>query len=281
MVSTNAIIYGSDVNSIQSTIRKVLGDGYPTYGNYGYGVTLSSSQVSANTAINGALWQTLANDLNVAYYHQNGSNYAGYGASLYPTTSTVAAVKLNDLASVAASVDANRLAVHSSQLSKGWIGSSTYGGVWGGGTQGLQSNITITFASTDAQRNFFNQGGSIQIEGIAPGLSGSNQDYKWRDLMNGLRFSINRGVWAGITGTSSNIYLTYGASPYTANYIQIVAALSGNDILMSIIYKDNHTNPWSDAVSAGIGYNAYSTRVVGAFTGVIPGFTLRNGFYLI
>jgi hypothetical protein len=69
-VSSGDQITAAQFNNLQSRIEQVLGDGS---GNFGYGQTVTSSQVSAVTdSITASQWQLLRADMQAAWQHQTG-----------------------------------------------------------------------------------------------------------------------------------------------------------------------------------------------------------------
>jgi hypothetical protein len=101
-----AKIFATDYNIIQSQVAKVFGTGDP--GNptdmYGYGQTVTSSQVVANTnKISVNQWTNLRNDILNCYKHQNGTDGvltspgAYFTGSISGTTLTVSAVDYGKL----------------------------------------------------------------------------------------------------------------------------------------------------------------------------------------
>ena len=74
--SQGDIIYGADYNAVQTKIRGVLGDGNGYASDYGYGQSLSSSAVAADSVINHTQWGYLFSDIDKAYTHQTNVAYS-------------------------------------------------------------------------------------------------------------------------------------------------------------------------------------------------------------
>ena len=127
-------------------------------GNAGYGQTAIAT-VSASNQVTASQWASLINNLNNALTHQSGS---GSGIS-----ATTAGNKINYLSTLSTSINTsytNRLNVNSR-------GSTTTGSVFSprfqiassASAQSLSFTRTITFASGDAARYFFNAGGRLNF----------------------------------------------------------------------------------------------------------------------
>jgi hypothetical protein len=137
---------GTQLNPIWSTGR----------GNYGYGQT-AVSNVSVSGTVAATNWASLVNTLNSARIHQSGS---GSGISA-PTAGTTISY-LSTLTSAVSTAATNRLSAASvgttTSLNKSFYMFALQNKAVTGST-----TFTITFATVDAARYFFNAGGSINL----------------------------------------------------------------------------------------------------------------------
>ena len=138
---------------------------------YGLGQSAIST-VSAGDTINAAHWNTLFTGIDTIANHTNDTMTSRSAVSAGDTIAIAAAVAA-DLATLAASVAAgspNATAINSGTAA----GTSTNSGTWNG-TSTIERSIT--FASADTMRHFFNAGGKIRIDPTCvTGIDGSKDD---------------------------------------------------------------------------------------------------------
>jgi hypothetical protein len=276
-VSSGAVIYGSDYNTIQALVTQVLGSGTP-FGpgtaspDYGYNQTLQSSLVNVGQVITGQQWQLLAADVNTIYTHQIGTAWPGYASQISNQSSgkLITAADYNAVFNAMTPLVNTRLTVAPTQLATVTAGTSTYSPSWGGGAAGITNSGSITFASAAALRYFFNQGGSINFAGFGPSSTATNQDSNWSIALTAFRSSINSNNFTSLSGTPFNVYRAFnGSSPagYTTSFVKLTATVSGGTISWSVIYDDEHTNAFFDTVTGGVGYGVTVSTATGAFSG--------------
>ncbi len=171
MAGQNTLIIATDYNVIQSKIALVMGTGS---GDKGYGQTLSSSQVAANSKISVTQWNNLRTDIVRARQHQNnitiGSkapDEVGYNAgSDLPIPSAAAQVKESWRAAylaVATDADNNYLTspAPAGQSSRtNLVANQVRSAVW---NTTVQQTVTVTWTTPDEARYFWNTGGQIEI----------------------------------------------------------------------------------------------------------------------
>ena len=143
---------------------------------YGLGQTPIAT-VSAGDTINASHWNTLFTGLDTIANHTNDTMTSRSAVSAGDTIAIKAAVA-TDLATLAASVAAgspNATAIDSGTAA----GTSTNSGTWNG-TSTIERSVT--FASADAMRHFFNAGGKIRIDPTCvTGIDG-DKDTVFNDL---------------------------------------------------------------------------------------------------
>jgi hypothetical protein len=211
-------------------------------GQFGYGQGAVSA-VSAAATITATQWSTMLAALNKALQHQ-----AGAAATLGPVNYTAGSV-ITYFANVATSVttiNTNKLDFNSTR------GATTTGSnldkAYTTEASTMTHTITVTFASADQARYFFNAGGRLSLVASQAGDFEQNaKETNWRDLINavgtihldqltstrtgtGETLTTNGsaiGYWDLTTSNQTLIKLTQDTSPYTDNYIDIFARVAG------------------------------------------------------
>jgi hypothetical protein len=175
------IIYAADFNNIQSTAEFLLGAGLS---DSGYGQAVGSSQVATDVKVTVSQWNSLRTDLLKIRQHQTGVNESSN--LILPTTNDVIddafANQYKDFVTLcstnrltAALTSAPPVNLYDPTLSRR---SSPWNGK-------LTHTVTITFASGDAARHFFNAGGSFQFSATITGYTGGTTDKggRWDKLL--------------------------------------------------------------------------------------------------
>jgi len=150
-------IIATDYNAIQSKISNILGTGSA---DYGYGQTVASAQVARNNKITVAQWNNLRNDLLKARQHQTGNDETGL--LVFPTTSTtIKEVDRSAYNTFADIITSNRLTTPpATQGSLGNFTPVTRTSPW---ASTISHTVTVTFASADDARFYFNSGGNFKF----------------------------------------------------------------------------------------------------------------------
>ena len=166
-VSTTA---GANVNNVWSTGSVDAGWGQPAL-----------STVAATNSITATQWATLRNTL-VNMGAQTNTTITARTAPTAGDLITILAALNTDLTNITA----NRLnAVANGTQFTGWTGTNSKTGTTSGGTWSITFTNTVTFASADAARYFFNAGGRIKID-VSKTSTGATGDPEWNDLANNL-----------------------------------------------------------------------------------------------
>lgn len=220
-------------NVIQSTVSNVLNIGS---GDSGYGQTLQSSQVAQNQLIEDDHMNTLRLDIRKAYLHQNNS---------YPTLAVVSTANTVDdtnglnnsytlFESLATNINTNRNTISAGRLTTGATASSYVRTTTWNATR--VGNFTVTFASINAARHFFNTGGAVQIDMNVTAGATKNDD--WNTLFNtnmgtltfanlassrsGSGGTLTSSVsYTTLTTTFQTVYTTISSGTYAANNFNI------------------------------------------------------------
>lgn len=216
----------TDYNNIQTVIASVLGVGS---GTSGYGQAVSSSPVSAGSAITVAQWTNLRNDLSKARVHQTNSAVIDGLASITANrgspwqtlqlinSSTTVSEDIRDQYSqfVTGGVNGNKDTIAASGQSTPGVSltSTPRTTNWGsGGDVSISHTITLTFGGytppggsavigADHIRCFFNAGGSIQITASRTGAAATSKDTDWTNMLAGFGTFSFRANGCGVSGS--------------------------------------------------------------------------------
>jgi hypothetical protein len=235
--STGGLIQASDYNNFNGSaagnVSGTLGTVYSTgYGNAGYGQT-SLGNVSATGTVTATQWTTLVNAVNIVRKHQSGAGFTNIGT--YSAGQTINAT--NDIAG-------NLTSAYTNRLSFAAQGATTTGTVYSpvvtaaAGAAYGESTIaqrTVTFASVDAARYFFNAGGQINF--VITGVTNNDGTARSGDAVTLLAtnfggYSAVRAITGGgKTGTGGTVNINTGVGYYglTASpvvYTQITSTVS-------------------------------------------------------
>jgi hypothetical protein len=253
-VSTGETIRLADYNAAQALVARVLGAGS---GTFGYGQTLSSSQLAAGSVVDDADWDKLRTDLLKARQHISGVDES----ALYPDINvgqTVTVGAVNDYNIGAQSLEFERFSIAANQQEE----SATTQGValtgvafpggggafirpWNGTKTGF---ITFTFASADAARFFFNSGGILRVDGLAGTDGGTPKNQIWFNMTNGVIREVRGVGFYGLTDSYTRLAsISAAAGVYVENryYIDVACNVANNStggattVTFRFIFEDN------------------------------------------
>ena len=286
-----ALITANRFNTLRQSVDNVLGNGA---GDTGYGQTLTSAAINVGDIINASHINAVYEDLRKCYKHQNGGD---------PATSLIHAVTQGDLVkdndgvnytgwdqyeALASDVSTNRLTVAGTQQTIATAMTRSRGS-WNGTIVQVSD---VSFASADARRHFFNQGGFIRI--LASTSDGSSLGSSWQNMFNTNAGNVDlkahsttrSGSGGSVSGALGNyelsgayqyIYQNFdaGGGAYSANdyYIEAYAA---SDSLIKIrqTWRDEKGgNPDENVgdLTATIQAATAITDVIGTAPGVSSG----------
>jgi hypothetical protein len=290
--SSGQLIEATDYNGFVSTTAGANVNGVWSTGSTDSGWGQSAlATVSPAGSITATQWASLVNTIS-SMASQTGTSITARSAPVAGNTIEILTALNTDLTNITA----NRLnAVANGSQFTGWTGTNSKTAGTSGSPWTITFTNTVTFASADAARYFFNAGGRIKID-VSKTATGETGDPEWNDLANTLcgDIYITGGTatqtiaGANYTGTtktggtgSPNILLTTtgwydlvaGAAativykqfadtaPYTSNFIQHSIAKNAGSTALTI------TTLWSasdgDPISGG-------TASLGATPGTAP-----------
>lgn len=256
----------------------------------GYGQTALSS-VSASGVVTAVNWAALVNTIASMASHQ--------GTSITARTAPVTGNTVSILSALNTDItncynNRGNAAASGTQFT-GWTGTNSLTGGRGAGAWSIAFTNTVTWASADAARYFFNAGGTVKVD-VSKTATGNTGDPEWNDLANTLcgdiyitggayNQTIAGTVYTGTTkiggsGTPNTLATTTGffdltpggaavivykqfadTAPYTANFIQHSLSLNASSTVLTI------STLWSasdgDPISGG-------SASVGATPGTAP-----------
>lgn len=282
-------------NIIQSTVSNVLSTGS---GDSGYGQALQSSQVAQNQLIEDDHMNTLRLDIRKAYLHQNNSYPT---LTVVSTADTVTDNTLNNsyatFETLATNINTNRNTISASRLTTGSTASSYVRTTTWNATR--VGNFTVTFASTNAARHFFNSGGAVQIDMSVTAGTAKNDDWNTMFITNmgTLTFANLASSRSGAGGTLTSsvayttlttsyqtVYSSVGGGVYTASNFNIQVRftdISSLVIEFQITLNDAAAGTIDEDVAANLNINVNRRIANGALSDPItiaePTFGVMSG----
>lgn len=217
-------VYRDDFNTVQKKVASVLGAGGTTPmgspdPSYGYGQTVSSSQINPNVKITSAQWASLKTDLLRARQYQTGNT---------ETLPDVTAGKLvkdisvfSDMAD-AIITDRNSTAMPvAAQSSTANLSVQTTSLIW---DEVVRHTVSINFATLNDMRWFFNSGSRIRFQATRTGGPAHSKNDSWTNLLNAvgtqemlLNDSATMKGYNSLTTTDQEIYSKDAEAPYNVN----------------------------------------------------------------
>ena len=289
------LITAARYNVIQSTVANVLSTGS---GDSGYGQALQSSQVAQNQLIEDDHMNTLRLDIRKAYLHQNNSYPT---LTVVSTADTVTDNTLNNsyatFETLATNINTNRNTISASRLTTGSTASSYVRTTTWNATR--VGNFTVTFASTNAARHFFNSGGAVQIDMSVTAGTVKNDDWNTMFITNmgTLTFANLASSRSGAGGTLTSsvayttlttsyqtVYSSVGGGVYTASNFNIQVRftdISSLVIEFQITLNDAAAGTIDEDVAANLNINVNRRIANGALSDPItiaePTFGVMSG----
>jgi hypothetical protein len=276
--SSGGLIEATDYNGFVSTtsganVNTVWGTGST---DSGWGQTALST-VSAAGTVTATQWASLVNTI-TSMGAQTNTTITSRTAPTTGSTIAILAALNTDLTNITTN---RQNAVANGTQFTGWTGTNSKTGATSGATWTITFTNTITWASADAARYFFNAGGRIKID-VSKTATGATGDPEWNDLANTLcgdiyitggtaTQTIAGTAYTGTTkiggtgspntlATTTGWYdLTAGAAativykqfadtaPYTNNFIQhsIAKGASSNTLVITTLWSASDGDPIS------------------------------------
>jgi hypothetical protein len=265
--ASGGLIQASDYNTWANSVNGVWGAGS---GDYGYGQTSTLATVAASNTVTAAQWATLIARYDSIRRHQVN---APSGITQPQTGNTITYL------SAINTVNTN---IWNGRYTWAANGSATYARSNANAATWITSatrEATISFASANAMRYFFNAGGYIQFSGVSSAVSGNTKSDDWETLLNNcgyvriLPWTSDRqtasgtptiynqglGFWSLNTGNQIILrqYSPNTLGGYNLNYATFQARLNataGSSTVMtvSMVLTDASGDVLNDTVGSGV-----------------------------
>ena len=262
------LIQASDYNGFANNGSPNLNNIWATgSGSSGYGQTALTT-VSSGSIISHTEWDNLVNDIAAAAAHQGTTITSITPPAQYGTVAYLSALSTN------------LSAINTGKLNAATIGTAITGSGqrttnWGANVSipTVTSTITVTFASANQARYFFNAGGTISVQASKTAGAGTPEDTAWVSLCTEIGTlslpavstsqTIATASYTGLTqfgqtGSAPTIYTRHGfydltstpailfrqfadASTYTSDYIQMSYSTTGTVVTISVAFTDSNT----------------------------------------
>lgn len=282
-----AIITAARYNSLQATVENVMGNGA---GQFGYGQTLASSQVAADTVIDSGHMSTLYTDLINARVHQVGSvpnSVATVSAGDVieeDATDTGTARGILQYEDLATLIETNKDVIYTADTSQSTITANKTNSTSTNAWAGIRDHIvTVTFATADARRHFFNAGGEIRFTADLDPAASNGKNNDWNALlanMGTITFKSNNCPSLGsspgtsfnignfdMTATDQLIFQKDGTGVYAENDYNIKAKeLNATTIQFTIQFRDDDIG---DDTNNDGAFNPQDESVTGTLQSVV------------
>lgn len=242
-------------------------------GDKGYGQSTTLSAVAAGDVVTATQWSTLLARLNSILTHQSGS-----GSGITAPTAGTTITYLSTLSTNVTNAYNNRANFNSTRSSV--TADSARSATWSTGTTFTQVR-TVTFASADQARYFFNAGGRLTFKLSATNLGSTTKSTTLTALINAvgsihLDYTTStrtgtgetlttdgsaNGYWDLTTTDTKLIRLTQDTAPYTGSYLDIWAKVAGvagsngglgTQVIFTATYTDDGTTDFDDSWSVSI-----------------------------
>ena len=271
-----SVIDAADYNGLASTnasnVAYVLGTGSQQFG-YGQSIT-SIASVSAAGTITATQWAGLIHSINKVLGHQGGAGAQLASGSNIGITAGATIAAFANVSTAVTTINTNKLDFNSTRgtLVTGANFDATFS------TSSFTRTITVTFASADQARYFFNAGGRFSLVFVPSGLTDNLKETSYTDLMNaigtlhldaltstrtgtGETITTNGlaiGYWDLTTSNQTILKLTSDNANYTANTLEVLMRVAGaagsngglgTQVIYDITYTDGADEAFDDAVS--------------------------------
>ena len=271
-----SLIDAADYNGLASTnasnVAYVLGTGSQQFG---YGQTITSiASVSVAGTITATQWAGLVHSINKVLGHQAGAAAQLASGSNIGITAGATIAAFANVSSAVTTINTNKLNFNSTRgtLVTGANFDATFS------TSTFTRTITVTFASADQARYFFNAGGRFSLVFVPSGLTDNSKEQSYTDLMNAIGTlhldaltstrtgtgetlttdGLAIGYWDLTTSNQTILKLTSDNANYTANTLEVLMRVAGaagsngglgTQVIYDITYTDGADEAFDDAVS--------------------------------
>ena len=250
-IAQGGLIQALDYNGLRTQVSDILGTTGTGDVGYGQAVTADTTVVSGTTIISSnpttvKQWVALYNDMKKIADHQ-GTGIATLTTAYTNNVQSGKLIQFSDInlfSNTLTTLYNNRLNIANGQYSIESLISSSRTAEWGSPSQPtVQHSFTVTFASADAARYYFNSGGKIQFTPqLVPDIS-SAQNSDWQAMLTAIgivsfghsstsAYNSSTGLSVGSPGSGFNQLSTTPLQIYTKG---------GNAALGAVYYNNDYT----------------------------------------
>ena len=239
-------ISATDYNTIRTKIINVMSTGS---GNFGYGQTTFSSLVAAGNTVTKTQWDALRFDIYNAILHQTGSAASLVQVAVGDVIRYGASNPNTQYDTVANTAITNRFDLGTGQFVTEAIDSKSFSSSW---YQSISATASVSFATAEQARFFFNAGGKIRFASSRSGGSGVAQNTSWSNLLSSAGTQSFVGGPSGInffslTSSFQTFSETAGTSAYTNNKWRLEASCNVSNNASGTANVVNFRITWIDA----------------------------------
>lgn len=242
-------ITAAQYNGLQSRIEQVLGTGS---GDFGYGNSVSSDQVTAGDSVTAGQMDNLRSDMGKCWTHQTGDNIplaniavgniigadaSGTGVTFdnsnnYTISGSIANGGFNDYLSKMTELETNRFDIDSGEQTVADVASTTITTSWNGT---ISATFRVSFGNANNRRYFFNSGGELRISVAGANGTGS-KDSDWSSILSNpgqIRMGYN---YTTISGSNNGVTLSsLGNDSMSSSYQEIFKKVG-----TAAVYAENY-----------------------------------------
>ena len=284
--SAGNTILAADLNSFIADVEDIFGDNNSAStaaGSliFGYGETMLQADVSAGNTITAAQWNNLYMMIHRCAGHQ-GSTVSVSGSAAAGPFSTGGSISIDsNLATDITTIRNNKLVFDVGNMTTANCNAKSGGTTW---SSSSVHSFTQTFASYDAARHFFNQGGGVLFTCSRSGGSSNNQNTAWADLCSAIgtvTVSANTTAQSGSGGTTGGsfddiigsagsgvtIFTQASSGAYASNNYKIECTANAAKVVYTwtVTFTDGHSNGFFDSVDGTLASTAQERRATGTY----------------
>lgn len=242
MTTAGTTVRATDVNDPRNIGVNLMGTGSISRG---YGQPTFGSTVSLGQTISASAYTNIRHDLLNASAHQNGTA-AALNLASEVTGNPIIPNNASAFAAYASTVDTNRFNVANARLAQiGFAGNRTAS--W---TSACTATVTMTFASADQARFFWNAGGRVFFSSSRTGGAATAQNTSWSNLLSAVGTINYSGVQIyNLVSSNVLIFTTTAGSPYASNTFTIRARSNFNNsggAAFQFFFQLDWTDPYVD-----------------------------------
>lgn len=264
-------IQAKHYNDIRKKVNSVLGTGSAIYG---YGQSLTSTEVKAGQKIEKSHFDALRTDIDTCLRHQQGENSTFLDIPEINTDDIIYWDHIEGFNYMADVIVAGRDNIYEGTTSGGKTqqtdiisgGSRTLSGGWGSNVAGQrygQQTYIVKWNNSNDARYFFNSGGDLRLVFNTSGTASNTKSAGWYSVVNqlknydtdGFKFTLAnyREALAG-NQTSFTVQIYDSTNPYTENYgLASFTVINPRTIRVLVQFVDNDSGDHDPNIDVGLG----------------------------